>query len=503
MDLYLSIVAEKSMENKLYPHFGANIWLALFLAVILLTGCSSGETPPTAGPLVTELTATPTVLAGATTSAFPPSTPPSDRTATPVLTKPATSPTATPTPSPTSSTSEGDTLPSLSPLASSTPGTPSATFIVPCVVGPDALQLRSGPDASYASIKTLPVGTALSAIKYYNAADLWLLVETKQHEAGWAKASAVSCQGNLSRLPVAEGISPPTPAASPVAASPTPTVSPAAAAPTSTPVPAASPTLPPPSLTSWRGEYYNNPNLAGEPVLVRDDPALDFNWGPGSPGPNIPTDNFSARWTRPFEFTEEGDYRFWADVDDGVKLYLDGWLIIDEWNTNPYVLHSGIFADIKPGVHTLTVEFFEAAGDAHVKVWFEKTIISADKWVGEYYNNPDFRDTPFLVREDDDIDFDWDNDEPASGMNDDNFSVRWQRTVVLKEGDYDFQAQLAEEDRVKIYLDDWLILEEDSENGGTVNGSFKDVGVGSHTIRVEYQDYSGDARIEVDWDRDD
>ncbi|MFN8458534.1 MAG: PA14 domain-containing protein [Anaerolineae bacterium] len=242
--------------------------------------------------------------------------------------------------------------------------------------------------------------------------------------------------------------------------------------------------------------------MAGQPVLVRDDPTLDFNWGPASAGPEVPVDNFSVRWTRPFEFAEEGDYRFFADVDDGVKLSVDGWLVIDEWNTNPYMLHSGVFADIKPGVHTLTVEFFEAAGDAHVKVWFEKTLVSTNKWVGEYYNNPDFRDAAVLVREDDDIDFNWRNDAPASGMHDD-FSVRWQRSVNLKAGDYEFKARLAKDDRVKIFLDDWAVLEENSDNGGTVTASFKNVGEGQHIIRVEYHDFSDEASLEVDWSRND
>lgn len=489
------------MENKAYQQFVVSIWLALALTVTLLAGCSPLETPPTAAPLMIELTAAPTA---ATPLAFSPvASPPGPPTFSPTAAQPAASPTATASPTPDSFTREGDTLPSLSPLSSSTPGTPSAVFVVPCLAGPDALQLRSGPGLSFDSFKTLPGGTALSALKYYNATGLWLLVETKQGEAGWVNAAALSCRGDLLRLPIAAGISPPPPNASPPAAVPTPAATPAVTAPTSTPVPAASPTLPAPSPASWRGEYYDNPNLAGEPVLVRDDPALDFNWASASPGPNVPADNFSVRWSRPFEFAEQGDYRFWADVDDGVKLYLDGWLIIDEWNTNPYVLHSGTFADIKPGLHTLTVEFFEAAGDAHIKVWFEKTIVSGDKWVGEYYNNPDFRDTPFLVREEDDLDFDWDDDEPASGMNDDNFSIRWQRTVVLKAGDYDFQVQIAKKDRVKLYLDGWLIIEEDSEHGGTFTASFKDIGAGYHTLRVEYQDYSDDAKIEVDWDRDD
>ena len=53
--------------------------------------------------------------------------------------------------------------------------------------------------------------------------------------------------------------------------------------------------------------------ITGEPVLIRDDPALDFNWGSASPGPNMPADHFSVRWTRAFEFTREGDYHCWAD----------------------------------------------------------------------------------------------------------------------------------------------------------------------------------------------
>lgn len=484
------------MEYKTYGQFVAQCWLTLSLTVILLTSCSPAETP-TAAPIVSPLTATPAPAATiiSTEDTSPLNTP----TSRPGTTSTPAKITATPT---DSFASEGDTLPPLPPLTSATPGTPSAVFVVPCTVGADSLQLRGGPGPNYDTIKTLAAGTKLVALKYTTSGS-WLLVETTQHEAGWVNTAAVACRGDLSRLPVAQGVGDPATPVPSLAATPLPTATPQPALPTPTPTAAASPTLPAPSLGSWRGEYYNNSNLAGEPALVRADPALEFNWGSGSPDPNVPTDNFSARWTRPFEFAEEGDYRFWADVDDGVKLYLDGWLIIDEWNTNPYVLHSGIFADIKPGTHTLMVEFFEAAGDAHAKVWFEKTIVSGNKWVGEYFNNPDFRSPPFLIREDDDIDFDWNDDEPASGMPDDNFSVRWQRTVVLEAGDYNFEVTIGEEDRVKLYLDDWPLLEEDSDDGGTTTGSFDDVGAGIHIIRVEYQDFSEEARIEVDWDRDD
>src|SRR5687767_7863144 len=49
---------------------------------------------------------------------------------------------------------------------------------------------------------------------------------------------------------------------------------------------------------SWRGSYFANATLAGTPALVRDDAAIDFDWGSGAPAPGLPVDNFSVRWTR-------------------------------------------------------------------------------------------------------------------------------------------------------------------------------------------------------------
>jgi uncharacterized protein YraI len=59
----------------------------------------------------------------------------------------------------------------------------------------------------------------------------------------------------------------------------------------------------------WKGEYYSNRDLSGNPVLVRNDGAIDFDWGVGSPGSGLPVDNFSVRWTRVLDFSA-GTYRF-------------------------------------------------------------------------------------------------------------------------------------------------------------------------------------------------
>ena len=50
------------------------------------------------------------------------------------------------------------------------------------------------------------------------------------------------------------------------------------------------------AFADWRGEYFANPDLSGEPALVRNDTAVDFDWGDTSPAPGlVPADEFSAR----------------------------------------------------------------------------------------------------------------------------------------------------------------------------------------------------------------
>lgn len=294
------------------------------------------------------------------------------------------------------------------------------------------------------------------------------------------------------------------PTASP---SPTQTATPALTrlpAPTATSTPILPPSPTPTSALSlnyWRGEYYDNPSLAGTPVLVRNDPNLDFNWILDSPAPGIPADNFTVRWSRQFDFIEDGDYRFFADADDGVKVYVDGWSVIDEWNTDEPQVHSGVFADIKRGIHTVTVEYFESGGYARIKVWAEKTTIVEDNWLGEYYNNPDLRDPAALVRQDGNIDFDWGQGSPVAGLEGNDFSVRWRRTLYFLSGDYRFQAEIANNDAVRIYVDGWLVTEGRKEDGGTVTGIFERLGAGLHTLTVEYQEFTGQARIKFSWEK--
>jgi hypothetical protein len=80
---------------------------------------------------------------------------------------------------------------------------------------------------------------------------------------------------------------------------------------------------------AFRACYYNDIDLTNL-VLTRTDTSVNFDWGSSSPDPLVNSDNFSVRWQGVFSFNQ-GDYNFAVTVDDGVRLYVDGVLIIDKW----------------------------------------------------------------------------------------------------------------------------------------------------------------------------
>ena len=123
-----------------------------------------------------------------------------------------------------------------------------------------------------------------------------------------------------------------------------------------------------PTSGIWRAEYFNNPVLFGAPVLTRDEAELNQNWGAGAPVGGVGADAFSARWTGTFGFEYAGNYIFNVTADDGVRVWVDGGLLINEWRDQ-----SASFAVrryVAQGSHPITVEYYEAGGYANIHVWW-------------------------------------------------------------------------------------------------------------------------------------
>jgi hypothetical protein len=82
--------------------------------------------------------------------------------------------------------------------------------------------------------------------------------------------------------------------------------------------------------TGLSGKYFDNPDLTALKA-TRIDPAVNFDWGATPPDP-LAAGSFSVRWTGQVLAPESGTYRFSTRSSDGVRLWVNGGLVINDWN---------------------------------------------------------------------------------------------------------------------------------------------------------------------------
>jgi hypothetical protein len=248
------------------------------------------------------------------------------------------------------------------------------------------------------------------------------------------------------------------------------------------------------SSVVWRAEYFDNMNLTGTPVTVVDESEINHRWQNHGPGYGIGIHYFSVRWTTTAEFGS-GTYLFKAYVDDGVRVVVDGQVIIDEWRNQPETLFERQLT-LDAGVHTVQVDYYQHIGDATAIVWWEWLAgVVTPRWRVEYFNNPYLVGAPVVAADATDINYDWGAGAPAAGVAADNFSARWTASVHF-EATTTYTFTLTADDGARVWIDGGLLL--DQWGGGTGSAS-RQVTLGSHPMIVEYYENSGDASIHLSW----
>ncbi len=359
---------------------------------------------------------------------------------------------------------------SSSPDATATPIAGGGTIVVPTpapgvasLTATTNVNIRSGPGSDYPIIGILGIGESAEVIGVSADGQWWAIKSPDpNHEAGWVADQYVVTQ-NTDDVPVI--VQPPLP---------TPTAA------------------PPVNFSGWKGEYFDNPNLQGDPVLIRDDAEINFNWGTESPAAGMPADNWSARWTNTRDEVAAGTYRFSVWVDDGVRVWLDDVLIIDGWvsgNARNYTAD----VNVTKGTHSVRVEYFEGVGAAMIQLSIGY-ISEYPDWKGEYFDNPNVAGAPVVERNDREINFDWGTSSPAPGIPADNYSVRWSHAAFFEQGNYIFTIQV--EGGVRMWFDGRLLIDDWVGAGQrTLQAESGQISRAYHDLRIDYFKSTGNGAI--------
>lgn len=259
--------------------------------------------------------------------------------------------------------------------------------------------------------------------------------------------------------------------------------------------------LAPVTIRHWRGEYFNNMSLSGTPVAVRDDASVSFNWGAGSPLADlVPNDRFSVRWTRNIDPGGAGRYRFSVTTDDGVRLWVNNNLVIDQWHNQAATNHWAD-VDLPAGSVPVKMEYYENGGEALAYLsWTPLATpdpVTIRNWRGEYFGNTSLSGSPRLVRDDASIDFNWGDGAPASGLERDNFSARWTRQLTLAPGRYRFTVRT--DDGVRLWVNNQLLVDQWHVHAvQSYSGEITLYG-GPVPVKMEYFERTGLAEAHLTW----
>jgi hypothetical protein len=113
-----------------------------------------------------------------------------------------------------------------------------------------------------------------------------------------------------------------------------------------------------------KAQYFQGMNF-NTLMVTRTDPQIDFNWGdPGGPDPTVGDDQFSARWTGEVEAAFTETYTFYTNSDDGVRLWIEGQQLVNNWTDHGPTENKGAIDLVAGNTYSLQMEYYENGGGA-------------------------------------------------------------------------------------------------------------------------------------------
>lgn len=271
--------------------------------------------------------------------------------------------------------------------------------------------------------------------------------------------------------------------------------------------------LPPGGVTGngLRAEVFDNINLTNLKV-TRTDATVDFEWGTGPPDPSVAVDTFSVRWTGQIEATTTETVTFYTVSDDGVRLWINNQLLIDNWTDHAPTENAGAIALTAGQKYAVRMEMFENGVGAVARLlWSSPTIVKQivpqarlfSPVLGSgvsavYYDNMNFTGNA-VTRTDATIDFNWALGPPHGSIGPQTFSVRWTGQVEAPATET-FALHAIADDGVRLWVNNLLIIDKWFDQGATEWSATIPLVAGQKVdLRMDYYENGGDAVARLLW----
>jgi uncharacterized repeat protein (TIGR03806 family) len=132
------------------------------------------------------------------------------------------------------------------------------------------------------------------------------------------------------------------------------------------------------SGTGLLGQYWANttsgqfitPGFNTPPTLTRVDSTVNFNWNNVGPDPSIGLDTYVVEWTGAVEPQFDETYTFSTTTDDGVMLWVNGQLLINDWNDQAPTTESGTITLSAQQRYNIQMDYYQNGGGAVAQLFW-------------------------------------------------------------------------------------------------------------------------------------
>lgn len=114
---------------------------------------------------------------------------------------------------------------------------------------------------------------------------------------------------------------------------------------------------------------------------------LDFYWDETPPIEGLEPANCSVLYSGEIKSPRTGEVTFYARVDDGIRVYIDDKLIIDNWQLNDVGYSQGKFLMTANRTYKIKVKYFNAMKEAELRLLWQLPKDPNGNWFNKLKEN--------------------------------------------------------------------------------------------------------------------